>query len=106
MAKNITIGFICNVYQHIINADGDWSGYKTQWTIQAQTLEEAKELLFSKCNMHTEVTNFVKFVNPIDNKTYSIEEYDYMREALESLKKATMATRMTFLDREMPHLAY
>ena len=132
--KNVTVGFICNVYQHTINSDGDWDGYETQWTIRAETLEEAEELLWSKCNMHTEPSDFIKFINPINHEIYPIEKYDgmsaeiakYLSEAketnrkeqelleiakrakekfLESLKKATMATRMTFLDREMPYLA-
>jgi len=132
--RDIQVKFICNVYQHTINSDGDWDGYETQWTIKAETLEEANELLWSKCNMHTEPSDFIKFISPIDLKTYPIEKYDEMsaeiakysgeaKEAnrkeqelleiakkakekfLESLKKASMATRMTFLDREMPYLA-
>lgn len=127
--------FICNVYQHTINSDGDWDGYETQWTIKAETLEEAEKLLWSKnYSMHTEPSDFTEFINPIDHNIYPIEKYEdmcaeitkYLSDAkeanrkkqellemakrakerfLESLNKATMATKMTFLDREMPYLA-
>lgn len=123
--------FITYVYQHTINGNGDWDGYDTQWSITADTLEEAEKKLWSMVNMHTETSGIDEFMCPINRKFYPIEMYEKIlpiikkfekRKAkenaikqelldkaqkayerhLNSLEKASLATRATFLEREMP----
>jgi len=113
--KNTTLSFACSMYIHIINTEGDWDGYETEWTINAANIEQAEDILTERCNMHTEPGSFYKFYTPIDEEWYDIEKYPSTIEAinrevvkqkkLESQTIAMKTSRETFLDREMPYFA-
>lgn len=100
--EKIKFIFIGQIYQHIINYDGDWDGYYTEWKIEANSLEEADKIYQSKFNAYTEPQGIDRFYNPVSKKWHDAEKFDSMVKAINE-KIVEITRRSTFFDREMPY---